>query len=158
MHGAFFPGTGSQNANEPADKYDLVHRVKHMYRLLDLYAEQGSGGLGMCCHLLSETGDVYEYYSVDKIVISQESVAQFINTISTGAYKSMTKINFQDLDRTSIRPIGVYGSKSEIVRLLLKLEAVDEETYVANLFYGEAFGNTDLASGRRFSCDLTTWR
>jgi hypothetical protein len=68
---------------------------------------------------------------VDKVIIAQESLGEFINNVSPGAYKSMTKVNFTDLDRTIIRPIGVYGSKSEIVRLLKDLNAVDDKTYVS---------------------------
>ncbi|KAI0292593.1 hypothetical protein B0F90DRAFT_1645427, partial [Multifurca ochricompacta] len=68
---------------------------KGMYRLLDLITEQGSGGL------------------VDKIVIAQESLQGFINALSPGAYSSITKVNFKLLDKTFLKPIGIYGSKEE---------------------------------------------
>jgi hypothetical protein len=39
--------------------------------------------------------------------------------MSPGAYASITRVDFKTLDRLAIRPLGVYGSKDEIVRLLL---------------------------------------
>jgi hypothetical protein len=71
--------------------------------------------------------------SVDKIIISQESFGQFVNTVSPGAYQSMTHVNFEALDKLNIRPVGIYGSKSEIVRYLRDLELVDEEAYVPSV-------------------------
>ncbi|KAF8491332.1 hypothetical protein F5888DRAFT_1057818 [Russula emetica] len=84
--------------------------VKGMYRLLDLITEQGSSGL------------------VDKIVIAQQSLQAFINAISPGAYSSITKVNFKKLDNSSLKPLGVYGSKEEIVRFLREIHAVDDNT------------------------------
>ncbi|KAN0134764.1 hypothetical protein V8E53_007549 [Lactarius tabidus] len=84
--------------------------VKGMYRLLDLIVEQGSSGL------------------VDKIVVAQESFRAFINDLSPGAYFSITKVNFKLLDDLLLKPIGVYGSKEEIVRFLREMGAVDVET------------------------------
>ncbi|KAF8548217.1 hypothetical protein OG21DRAFT_1449416 [Imleria badia] len=37
----------------------------------------------------------------------------------------MTKVNFKALDNYVIKPVGVYGSKEEIVRFLLELAAID---------------------------------
>lgn len=65
---------------------------------------------------------------VDKIIIAQDSLKDLIDTLSAGAYTSISKINFAALDRTSIKAKGVYGSKSEIVRLLRELDAVDDDT------------------------------
>jgi hypothetical protein len=53
---------------------DLLSRIKGMYRLLELFSEQGSGGV------------------VDKIIISQESVSQLIEQLHPGAYLSLTKV------------------------------------------------------------------
>ena len=47
--------------------------------------------------------------------------------MSPGAYASITKVDFKRLDQLSIRPIGIYGCKDEIVRLLHSLGAVDQE-------------------------------
>ncbi|KAL1691225.1 hypothetical protein GGG16DRAFT_113392 [Schizophyllum commune] len=89
---------------------DIADSITGMYRILDLISEQGSGGL------------------VDKVVIAQESVARFVNDVSPGAYQSLTKIDFKALDELSVKPVGVYGSKSEIVKLLQTSGKVDEET------------------------------
>ena len=61
-------------------------------------------------------------------MIAQESVARFVNDVSPGAYQSLTKIDFKALDELSVKPVGVYGSKSEIVKLLQTSGKVDEET------------------------------
>ncbi|KAF8122279.1 hypothetical protein EV363DRAFT_1274846 [Boletus edulis] len=90
------------------DELDLACSIKGMYRILDLISEQGSGRL------------------VDKIIISQNSLEAFTNSVCSGAYASMTKVNFKALDHYVIKPVGVYGSKEEIVRFLLQLGAVDE--------------------------------
>ena len=69
-------------------------------------------------------------YIVDKIVIAQQSLQTFINALSPGAYSSITKVNFKKLDSYSLKLLGVYGSKEEIVRFLLEIKAVDDNTYV----------------------------
>jgi hypothetical protein len=43
-----------------------------------------------------------------------------------GAYASITKVDFKTLDRLMIKPLGVYGSKHQIVRLLRSIGAVDD--------------------------------
>ena len=101
--------------------------VKGMYCLLDLITEQGSSGLGN--HLfpgywLSRTHRIL----VDKVVIAQQSLQAFIDALSPGAYSSITKINFKKLDSCLLKPLGVYGSKEEIVRFLREIHAVDDNT------------------------------
>jgi hypothetical protein len=54
----------------------------------------------------------------------------FINALAPGASSSITKINFKKLDECSLKPLGVYGSKEEIVRFLRKINAVDGNTCV----------------------------
>ncbi|KAI0317532.1 hypothetical protein OF83DRAFT_1171919 [Amylostereum chailletii] len=85
---------------------DLASEVKGMYRVLDLIAEQG----------------------MDKVIIAQESVKDFINTISPGTCPSITRIDFKTLDKHMFKPIGIYGSKEELVRFLHDLGAVQDET------------------------------
>ena len=68
--------------------------------------------------------------SVDKVVISQQSLQEFINALSPGAYSSITKVNFKILDSLVLKPLGIYGSKEEIVRFLCQIGAVDDKTYV----------------------------
>jgi hypothetical protein len=104
---------------------DLFNHIKG-YRLLQLISEQSSNGSGNS--LYSHPINMYSCArSVDKVIISQDSLRHFINYISPGAFSSLTRIDFTALDRFLINPIGVYGSKSEIVRLLLDIGAVDDE-------------------------------
>jgi hypothetical protein len=65
---------------------------------------------------------------VDKVIISQDSLQRFINAVSPGAYTSITKVDFKALDQFMIKPLGVYGSKDEIVRLLRSIDVVDDNT------------------------------
>ncbi|KAF7978535.1 hypothetical protein HWV62_45432 [Athelia sp. TMB] len=105
--------SGKQSNSEPdpiLPDLDLAHKIEGMYRILDLISEQGSGGL------------------VDKIIISQDSLREFINTLSPGAYSSMTKVDFKKLDTLTVKPVGVYGSRAEIVHFLSSINAIDETT------------------------------
>lgn len=63
---------------------------------------------------------------MDKIIIAQDSLRTFINAICPGAYVSMTNVDFSALDGLIVKPIGIYGSKEEIVRLLSSLGVVDD--------------------------------
>ena len=63
-------------------------------------------------------------------MIAQASLQAFINALSPGAYSSITKINFKILDDILLKPIGVYGSKEEIVRFLREMGAADAEMWV----------------------------
>jgi hypothetical protein len=65
---------------------------------------------------------------VDKIIISQDSIGAFINAILPGAYTSMTQVDFAALDALPVKPVGIYGSASEIVRYLQHIGAVDDRT------------------------------
>ena len=65
---------------------------------------------------------------MDKIIIAQDSLRDFINTLSPGAYSSMTKVNFHALDKLLVQPIGIYGSKVEIARFLLAYGVIDALT------------------------------
>ncbi|KAI9437151.1 hypothetical protein H4582DRAFT_2058133 [Lactarius indigo] len=91
---------------------DLADEVVGMYRLMDLISESGSNGY------------------VDKVIIAQDSLQRFINSVSPGAYASITKVDFKILDRLSIKPLGIYGCKDEIVRLLQSIGAVDKKFLV----------------------------
>ncbi|KAI0253468.1 hypothetical protein BJV78DRAFT_1153084 [Lactifluus subvellereus] len=93
----------------PVHSMDPVEKVKGMYRLLDLIGESGSNGY------------------VDKVIIAQDSLQRFINAVSPGAYASITKVDFKTLDQLMIKPLGIYGSKDEIVRLLQSIGAVEED-------------------------------
>jgi len=96
---------------------DLAEDVKGMYRLLDLISESGSNGC------------------VDKVIIAQDSLKRFINAMCPGTYTSVTKVDFKTLDQFIIKPLGVYGPKSELVRLLRSLNAINEDTCVIFVDY-----------------------
>ena len=107
------------------DELDLAYSIKGMYRILDLISEQGSGGLGEYPSQVGVLPLINDLVSVDKIIISQDSLKAFINSVCPNAYISMTKVNFKVLDNYVIKPVGVYGSKEAIVRFLLELAAID---------------------------------
>ena len=44
---------------------------------------------------------------------------------------SLTKVDFKALDKFQVKPIGIYGSKDEIVRFLVSVAVIDDTTYVA---------------------------
>jgi hypothetical protein len=71
--------------------------------------------------------------------------------MSPGAYASITKVDFKILDRLSIKPLGIYGCKDEIVRLLQSIGAVNEKLCVILVFTYRAFSN--LFSGLAY-CSL----
>ncbi|KAI0035521.1 hypothetical protein K488DRAFT_68324 [Vararia minispora EC-137] len=96
---------GDQNMDSHCD---IAVKIKGMYRILDLINEQGSGGL------------------VEKIIIAQESVKDLMNTLSPGAYASLTRVDFKALDKILMKPMGVYGSKSELTRFLKFIGAVED--------------------------------
>ena len=54
----------------------------------------------------------------------------FLNEISPNAYMSLTKVDFKALDKFQVKPIGIYGSKEEIVRFLVSVAVFDDTTYV----------------------------
>ncbi|KAF9239497.1 hypothetical protein BU15DRAFT_88041 [Melanogaster broomeanus] len=87
---------------------DLCLSIPGMYRILDLISERGSSGL------------------VDKIIIAQESLKDFVNGICPGAYASLTKVDFKALDKYQVKPVGIYGSKEEIVRFLSNFGILDD--------------------------------
>ncbi|KAF8840166.1 hypothetical protein BDN67DRAFT_968994, partial [Paxillus ammoniavirescens] len=87
---------------------DLAFSVGGMYRILDLIKEQGTGGL------------------VEKVIIDQDSLRDFVNAVFPGAYVSLTKVNFKALDQYIVKPIGIYGSKEEIVRFLCSIDRIDD--------------------------------
>ncbi|KAJ7464645.1 hypothetical protein FB451DRAFT_1370363 [Mycena latifolia] len=89
---------------------DLLHSVKGLFRVLDLISESGSGGL------------------VDKVIIAQDSLKELINVLCPGAYASLIKVDFKALDKLAIKPLGLYGSKSEIIAFLSCRGVINEET------------------------------
>ncbi|KAG8930698.1 hypothetical protein FRC01_002392 [Tulasnella sp. 417] len=106
-YGNYDPGTRD---NHHQNHLDLLPRIKGLFRLLDLYSETTNSGL------------------VDKIIISQASLGEFINRVLPGAYTDVTKIDFKRLDREARLPlVGIYGSKSEIIRFLQAAGSIDDD-------------------------------
>ena len=128
------PSTAAKRGMVPAKpappSEDPPCPVKGMYRLLDLITEQGSSGLGNCFFVTVTLAYTHDIPTVDKIVIAQESLQEFINSLSPGAYSSITRVNFKVLDDLLLKPIGVYGSREEIVRFFREMGAVDAEMCV----------------------------
>ena len=113
---------------------DLADEVEGMYRLMDLVSESGSNGYGKEPFLFPP-GHRHWFHTligvtVNKVIIAQDSLQRFINAISSGSYASITKVDFKILDRFAIKPLGIYGGKDEIVRLLRSIGAVDEKLCV----------------------------
>ncbi|KAI9434837.1 hypothetical protein H4582DRAFT_1855657 [Lactarius indigo] len=122
--------TTQKGANTLPLPLDLAMAVKGMYRLLDLINESGSNGF------------------VEKVIIAQESLERFVNAMCPGAFASITKVDFKALDRLTIKPLGVYGSKGEIVRMLRSIGAVDDNIARLLLQPTEPGGNRPaLSSG-----------
>ncbi|KAF9531678.1 hypothetical protein CPB83DRAFT_848544 [Crepidotus variabilis] len=100
------------NATEPDLKPPVPvvapRKFENLYCLLQLISEQGSGGL------------------VDKVIIAQDSLRDFINKISPGAYTSLTKVDFKTLDSHIVQPVGVYGSRESIADFFLEFNIVNE--------------------------------
>lgn len=69
--------------------------------------------------------DISEHAAVDKVIIAQDSLRDFINYICPGAYISLTKVDFKALDNFSVKPIGIYGSREEIARFLTTIQVIN---------------------------------
>lgn len=117
--------------DQPALAVDVADRIPGLYRILDLVSEQSSGGGGLgerSAYLPIHSAD---RVAVDKIIISQDSFGRFANDVCLGAYQSMTNVDFGLLDTAQLKPLGIYGSRSEIVRYLQDMSFVDDEMLVA---------------------------
>ncbi|KAF8607201.1 hypothetical protein BDV93DRAFT_520086 [Ceratobasidium sp. AG-I] len=62
------------------------------------------------------------------MLIDQDSMRRFINTVSPGSYKSVSKIDFKALDGLTIKPMGLYGCKSEIIKFLRDAQCLNKES------------------------------
>ncbi|QRV84787.1 hypothetical protein RhiJN_12803 [Ceratobasidium sp. AG-Ba] len=81
----------SADEEEDPNERDPLARLPNIFRLLDLYQENGSGGL------------------VEKMIIDQDSLYRFLQRICPGSYELPWKINFKLLDEFAIEPIGMKG-------------------------------------------------
>src|SRR6266404_1468891 len=93
--------------------------------------------------------------AVDKVIIAQDSLQRFINTMSPGAYASITKVDFKTLDRLATKPLGIYGCKDQIVRLLRSLGAVDNKLCV-NLSFIFSESVSSLSGHAYYSRQVTS--
>ncbi|ELU39519.1 cytochrome P450 [Rhizoctonia solani AG-1 IA] len=75
-------GNNHLQANSITD--DVASNIPTLFRLLDLYQEQGSGGL------------------VEKVLIDQLGLRDLLNTFLPGSYESISKIDFKSLDKHTI--------------------------------------------------------
>ncbi|KDN46508.1 hypothetical protein RSAG8_04161, partial [Rhizoctonia solani AG-8 WAC10335] len=89
---------------------DLLMSIPNIFRLLDLVDEHGSGGI------------------VEKVVIDQLSLHRLLNIVQPGSYDSVSRINFKALDQLSIKPIGLYGIRSELIKFLQQTQYLDENS------------------------------
>ncbi|KAB5590852.1 hypothetical protein CTheo_5695 [Ceratobasidium theobromae] len=89
---------------------DVLDKINNLYRLLDLYQENSSGGL------------------VEKVLIDQNSLRRLLNTLLPNSYVSVSKIDFKALDKLTIKPLGIYGSKPEIIKFLRDIKCLDDES------------------------------
>ncbi|CAE6455357.1 unnamed protein product [Rhizoctonia solani] len=109
---------------------DVLRSITNLFRLLDLVDEHGSGGI------------------VEKVVIDQISLHRVLNIVQPGSYDSVSKINFKALDNLAIKPTGVYGNRSEIVKFLRQAQYLDENSAaLLSRVNGPGDSNTNLRSG-----------
>jgi hypothetical protein len=107
---------------------DLLPQIKGMYRFLDVVSEQGNGGVGklVAARLFKcLTSPPPSPLPVDKIVIDDVGVSEFVNNLHPGAYKSVSSVDFAALDTQRLQLVGIYGSRDEIVRFLLSHGHID---------------------------------
>ncbi|KEP46676.1 putative cytochrome P450 family protein, partial [Rhizoctonia solani 123E] len=109
---------------------DVLSSVTNLFRLLDLVDEHGSGGI------------------VEKVVIDQISLHRVLNIVQPGSYDSVSKINFKALDNLVIKPTGLYGNRSEIVKYLRQAQYLDEHSAaLISQAIGPVDSNVNLRSG-----------
>ncbi|CAB4446571.1 unnamed protein product [Rhizophagus irregularis] len=103
--------TTSSQANYNEDSSDLANRINGLYRLLDLCNDDGSSGI------------------VDKIIISKEYLGKLCNDMVQSSFKSISEINYSELNSISFRLIGCYGNRILIAKLLLNKNIIDQQLY-----------------------------
>lgn len=102
------PAGPADDANVLFTSPDLVDCIRGMYRIMELTSEEDGG----------------------RPLISQESVGRFMNELVPGSFTSLTEVNFAALDRILVNPVGIYGSRSEIIRFLRDVKAINDQVFV----------------------------
>ncbi|QRV98826.1 cytochrome P450 family protein [Ceratobasidium sp. AG-Ba] len=103
-----FDEESNSDSDDQAEDAGTV-KMNHVFRLLDLVEERGSGGL------------------VEKVIIDQVDLHRLLNTVLPGSYNSVTKIDFKALDQLTIKPKGIYGAKAEIATFLLRVGCLNDD-------------------------------
>ncbi|CAB5377261.1 unnamed protein product [Rhizophagus irregularis] len=93
------------------DSSDLANCINGLYRLLDLCNDIESSGI------------------VDKIIISKEYLGKLCNDMVQSSFKSISEINYSELNSISFRLIGCYGNRILIAKLLLNKNIIDQQLY-----------------------------
>ncbi|CAG8745410.1 9216_t:CDS:2, partial [Dentiscutata heterogama] len=102
------PSKKNDSSNIGDGPMDLCIKIPNLYRLLDLRKDMGSNG-----------------FTVDKIIISQNSLKKFCNDMVPNWFKSISEIDFKSLNSKSINIIGVYGTRDSIAKYLFQKKFID---------------------------------
>ncbi|KAG8930699.1 hypothetical protein FRC01_002393 [Tulasnella sp. 417] len=112
------------------DVDDLLSHVKGLFRLIDTGASLGASG------------------SAGTTTISPESLRRFLNTLAPGDDRDTKKIDLEFLNRESrLSLIGVYGNKSEIVKLFETCGAITDHVAKRLLVPPNASPTAELRPG-----------
>ncbi|CAG8522535.1 1551_t:CDS:10, partial [Dentiscutata heterogama] len=95
-------------------RYDLCESIPGLYRLLDLCKDIGSNGLGTYKRLI--------------LYICQH-LKKLCNEMIPNSFKSISKIQFEQLNSCRVRLIGCYGRNGLIAKLLFNKNVIDQVTY-----------------------------
>jgi hypothetical protein len=133
---------GSHRHQEQVE--DALEKIPNLFRLVDLVDEHGSDGSCKTSHCLWSV-NVLISKLVKKAVIDQHSLHRLLNVVQPASHDS--KIDFKALDNVafslllnhiyvliatqlSIKPIGLYGDRSEIVKYLQQAGCLDKNSCV----------------------------
>ncbi|CAB4409762.1 unnamed protein product [Rhizophagus irregularis] len=97
--------------NDTKFNNDMAESVPGLYRLLDLCKDDGSNGL------------------VDKIIIYKEGLKNLCNDLVQHSFKSISEIDYNQLNSCSLRLIGCYGNHNSIAKFLLNKNIIDYQLY-----------------------------
>ncbi|KAG8718656.1 hypothetical protein FRC09_012325 [Ceratobasidium sp. 395] len=87
---------------------ELLAKLPNIYRLLDLVQETELEG------------------DAKKIIIDQASLGRLLNKLLPGSYESISKIDLTALDKLTIKPLGLYGSESKIIKFLQGVQCLSD--------------------------------
>jgi hypothetical protein len=70
---------------------------------------------------------ITKFLEVDKILISKEYLKKLCNDMVPSSFKSISEINYTELNSISFRLIGCYGNRNLIAKLLLNKNIIDQQ-------------------------------